>query len=290
MNPEISRIDPEAFMLKVRTTADQTGFDARLVEKDYYCSLLLKGLSPENTSLIFKGGTCISKVFSDFYRLSEDLDFCIPTTATETRAVRRRKIDPFKKAVADLSKKVPGVRIAEPLVGRNVSTQYVASIGYISVISGREETVKLEIGVREPLMLPWEKRLTRTLLKDPFSGKEALPPFPIAVIHEQEAWSEKIRAALARLEPAIRDFFDLDYAIRNKKVFLEDAAFLSLVRKKIDIPGTGPVSLSKEKREELVRQISTELRPVLRGRDFEKFELARVWTALEALQGRLETK
>lgn len=287
MNPETSPIDPETLLLMVRTTAEQTGFDARLVEKDYYCSLLLKGLNAEKDSLVFKGGTCISKVFSDFYRLSEDLDFCISITASDTRTVRRKKIDPFKKAVAGLPENVPGVRIVETLTGRNVSTQYVASIGYASVISGREEHVKLEIGVREPLMLPCEKRLALTLLKDPFSGKEVLPPFPITAINEQEAWAEKIRAALARLEPAIRDFFDLDYAIRNKKVSLENEEFLALVRRKIAVPGTGPVNLSKERREELVRQVGTELRPVLRGRDFEKFDLERIWTVLSTLAEKL---
>ncbi len=288
MNPETSPIDPETLLLMVRTTAERTGFDARLVEKDYYCSLLLKGLNAEKGGLIFKGGTCISKVFSDFYRLSEDLDFSISIAAGDTRTVRRKKIDPFKKSVADLPENVPGVRIVEVLTGRNVSTQYVSSIGYASVISGREETVKLEIGVREPLMLPFEERLALTLLKDPFSGKDVLPPFPISVINEQEAWAEKTRAALARLEPAIRDFFDLDYAIRNGKVVMENKEFLELVRKKITVPGTDPMSLSKEKREELVRQIGTELRPVLRSQDFEKFDLDRVWKILTTLAEKLK--
>ncbi|MFH0984437.1 MAG: nucleotidyl transferase AbiEii/AbiGii toxin family protein [Candidatus Omnitrophota bacterium] len=287
MNPETSKIDPETLLLMIRTTAERTGFDARLVEKDYYCSLLLQGLNVEKNSLIFKGGTCISKVFSDFYRLSEDLDFCISIAPSDTRTVRRKKIDPFKRSVAGLPENVSGVRILEALTGRNVSTQYVALIGYASVISGREETVKLEIGVREPLMLPFESRLALTLLKDPFSGKEVLPPFPITVINEQEAWAEKTRAALARLAPAIRDFFDLDYAIRNKKAAIENEEFLALVQRKIAVPGTGPVNLSKERREELVRQVSTELRPVLRGRDFEKFNLDRVWETLTALAEKL---
>jgi predicted nucleotidyltransferase component of viral defense system len=287
MNPETSQIDPETLLLMVRTTAERTGFDARLVEKDYYCSLLLKGLNEEKGSLVFKGGTCISKVFSDFYRLSEDLDFCISIITSDTRTIRRKKIDPFKRSVAGLPENVPGVRIVEALTSHNVSTQYVASIGYASVISGREETVKLEIGVREPLMLPFERRLALTLLKDPFSGRDVLPPFPISVINEQEAWAEKTRAALTRLEPAIRDFFDLDYAIRNKKVVMESEEFLLLARRKIAVPGTGPINLSNERRDELVRQVGTELRPVLRGQDFEKFDLARIWDALITLTGKL---
>ena len=89
------------------------------------------------------------------------------------------------------------------------------------------------------------------------------------------------------MEPAIRDFFDLDYAIRNKKVVMESEEFLLLVRRKIAVPGTGPINLSKERREELVRQVGTELRPVLRGQDFEKFNFARIWDALIAFTGKL---
>ena len=48
-----------------------------LIEKDYYCSLILNYFFNGDTSLVFKGGTCLSKVYVDFYRLSEDLDLII---------------------------------------------------------------------------------------------------------------------------------------------------------------------------------------------------------------------
>jgi Nucleotidyl transferase AbiEii toxin, Type IV TA system len=59
-------------------TEAETGFSSRLIEKDYYCSLLLDDLpGPFQQGLVFKGGTCLSKVHAEFFRLSEDLDFCI---------------------------------------------------------------------------------------------------------------------------------------------------------------------------------------------------------------------
>ena len=57
-------------------TQSTTGSSARLVEKDYFGSLILGDLKAVTSPpWVFKGGTCLSKVHSDFYRLSEDLDF-----------------------------------------------------------------------------------------------------------------------------------------------------------------------------------------------------------------------
>ncbi|MBI4270261.1 MAG: hypothetical protein HY615_07995 [Candidatus Rokubacteria bacterium] len=48
------------FREAVNFTAAQTRFASRLIEKDYFCSVILQhlGAAPE---LIFKGGTCLAK-------------------------------------------------------------------------------------------------------------------------------------------------------------------------------------------------------------------------------------
>jgi predicted nucleotidyltransferase component of viral defense system len=67
-------------------TASETGFSERLIEKDYFCSLLLKDLGVLfGQGLVFKGGTCLSKVHADFFRLSEDLDFGISVKPDASR-------------------------------------------------------------------------------------------------------------------------------------------------------------------------------------------------------------
>ena len=68
----------ELFQLSIQQTAAETGFTAALIEKDYYCSLILKEIFLDRShDLIFKGGTLLNKVNVGFYRLSEDLDFSI---------------------------------------------------------------------------------------------------------------------------------------------------------------------------------------------------------------------
>ena len=53
--------DPDMFREALSHTEAATGFTVNQIEKDYYCSLVLRYLFQEKTSLVFKGGTCLSK-------------------------------------------------------------------------------------------------------------------------------------------------------------------------------------------------------------------------------------
>jgi hypothetical protein len=60
------------------------------------------------------------------------------------------------------------------------------------------------------------------------------------VLSLREAYAEKLRAALMRDEPAIRDFFDVDQAISAGRLDLTDSRLIQLVREKLSVPGNGP--------------------------------------------------
>ena len=79
--------------------AGNLGFIARLIEKDYFCSLVLGYLQASDASLVFKGGTCLTKVYTGFYCLSEDLDFVIPVPVETKRPERSRMAAAVKQAV-----------------------------------------------------------------------------------------------------------------------------------------------------------------------------------------------
>jgi predicted nucleotidyltransferase component of viral defense system len=54
--------------------------DLAFMEKDYALTWALKAIYSNpalSETLVFKGGTCISKIYAENYRLSEDLDFSI---------------------------------------------------------------------------------------------------------------------------------------------------------------------------------------------------------------------
>ncbi len=117
----------------------------------------------------------------------------------------------------------------------------------------------------------------KTLLTDPFKGTPAVPPISVVSMSLIEAYAEKVRAALTREEPAIRDFFDIDFAVRDLGFDLRADRFLGLVRTKLDIPDNGPVDMSAARKQELKNQLETQLKPVLRSKDFERFDLDRAF-------------
>ena len=277
MPPILIHEDPEFFRAAVTFTAATTGFQARLIEKGYFCSVLLQYLAEANGSLIFKGGTCLAKVFADFYRLSEDLDFVIPMAIESTRSERRSQAAPLKTAVDSLPQELPVFRLDSPLIGANNSTQYLAALQYTSLVSGQSDTIKLEIGLREPLILPKIGGSAKTILLNPGSGESLVEEFELRSISRLEAFAEKFRAALSRRQVAIRDFYDVDYAIRKELIRPEDEELIDLVRQKTRIPGNEAVDISQPRLAELRQQVEAQLRPVLRESDFRDFDLDRAF-------------
>jgi len=274
--------DREIFITSIENAAIRYGFSNRLVEKDYYCSLILGYLYQQNKEeIIFKGGTCLNKVYAGFYRMSEDLDFSISTEIDSKRSQRRRMIEPYKGIVALIEKTVPELTMSQPLKGYNNSNQYVSYLEYKSVVTGTSERIKIEIGLREPsLDIPVTMKAD-TLIEDPFSGEKI--DLTVTCMSLQEVYSEKVRAALTRREPAIRDFYDIWYAVNHELIDEEDKKFISLINKKLSVPGTDVPSISNEKEIILQRQIETELKTVLRPNDFKGFQLEEALHIIEKI-------
>ena len=270
--------DTELFQEAVNLTAAETTFSPRLIEKDYFCTVLLEHLaSVTGGELVFKGGTCLAKVHAEFYRLSEDLDFVIPMDVDASRSERRKRMDELKKAIVKLPRVLPCFRVVEPLRGANDSAQYNGTVGYASVLGQQEDTIKIEISLREPLLTQTMTGEARTILLDPVSGMPLVPAVPLACISKTEAMAEKFRAALTRRKAAIRDFYDIDYAVRKHEVRTEDADLIALVRQKLAVPGNDSINIGPDCLTELRGQLDTRLKPVLRERDFIEFDLERAY-------------
>src|SRR5215203_20835 len=147
--------DIDLFREALNLTAAQTKFPARLIEKDYFCTVILEYLGVMvRDDLIFKGGTCLAKVHADFYRLSEDLDFVISIPIDASRAERRKRIKSTKKSIEVLADTLEGLLVVTSLTGANNSTQYNGVLAYDSVLGTDPGTIKIEVSLREPLMTP----------------------------------------------------------------------------------------------------------------------------------------
>jgi predicted nucleotidyltransferase component of viral defense system len=281
-----AHLDSPAFVDAVLFTARKTGFDPRLVEKDYFCSLVLEQLDGIER-LVFKGGTCLAKVHTGFCRLSEDLDFTIATDAGTSRGQRRFDIEEAKAAFRELQDRQPALRVAAPLTGASLSTQYVGTVAYASRLAPVDETIKVEIALREPLLVEPINAGAATLLLDPFDEHPLAPAILTTAMALLEALAEKFRAALSRREPAIRDFFDLDWAVRSGLVDPADAALPSLVQSKLAVPGNAQADVSAERLVAVRRQLDADLRPVLRPADFAAFDLDRTFALVSDMAARL---
>ena len=133
--------DTALFREAVNFTAARTGFSPRLVEKDYFCTVVLAHLAAAAPELVFKGGTCLAKVHARFYRLSEDMDFVVPVSEDAPRSERSKRAAGAKAAAAALPRSFPVFTVAAPFKGANRSTQYCGSFTYVSPTGGHEETI-----------------------------------------------------------------------------------------------------------------------------------------------------
>ncbi|NLX20884.1 MAG: nucleotidyl transferase AbiEii/AbiGii toxin family protein [Phycisphaerae bacterium] len=266
--------DVPLFCEAVNFTASKTGFNPRLIEKDYFGTVLLAYLAECGIGrLVFKGGTCLAKVHAGFYRLSEDLDFTIPLPVEASRKQCSQAVAPAKKAVSSVAGFVAAMKCTEPLTGANNSTQYIGVITYESRTTGQREPIQVEISVREPLLLPTVTGQARTLLLDPIGGNTMIPAVAVGCIDVIEAMAEKFRAALSRQDVAIRDFYDIDYAAKHLGLDMISDRMIDLVRQKLAVPGNLPVDVGEQRLADLKRQLDARLKTVLRERDFRSFDL-----------------
>lgn len=172
--PPISdlHLNKDEFTAALGYTEQVTGFSTRLIEKDYYCSVILAYLYQNNSTeeLIFKGGTSLNKIHFGFYRLSEDLDFTISVSGGSTRGERRKSKVPIEQKFIQLPKELPIFSFFKTWRGANESTQYLAEISYESVVPGEKGSIKIEVALREPLLHQAVKLNAHSLILNPFSG------------------------------------------------------------------------------------------------------------------------
>lgn len=277
-----SFLNKDYFIAAVEFTAAQFGFVSELIEKDFLCSIILLYLKEKDiSSIYFKGGTLLAKGYANFYRLSEDLDFGISISPLATRQQRREVAKPLKGIINSINTELPFLRIKTPLTGSNESRQYNCELLYDSNFSNRQGRILIEIGLREETIHPPVAVELGTLLRDPILNTNIIEPFQCLALTLEEAYAEKTRAALTRKLLAIRDFYDLHYAIKNNLVNLENSTFIQLIRQKIEIDNQPVTEFTPEKIEFLNERIATELIPTLRFS--EKFSVDELYAVTVSL-------
>ena len=62
---------------------EEKGISLGIIEKDYYVSMMLKGVADSGIGFIFKGGTSLSKCYKVIERFSEDIDLTVAQRPTQ---------------------------------------------------------------------------------------------------------------------------------------------------------------------------------------------------------------
>jgi len=283
----------DEFVKTLERAAKKKGFLLPLLEKDYYLTLLLSQAHELAEDLVFKGGTCLNKIYYAYYRLSEDLDFSMKLPQYEaTRGERRKCIQPVKDKIAKFVERFDMKLVDAGNPGRNESKQYVYYFSYQSALRPAEGQIKFEIGLRfNPIDKIGKQQIHHTYTH-PFTGEPLFDGGKVACLSLNEIVSEKLRAAALRETIAPRDFYDLDFLFRNK-FNLAEKEVINLFKKKIEEDG-GDLDLAKYRVnmgrksteiDDMRSRIEAELFDVLSPIERENFDLDK---ALERINKAME--
>ena len=284
----------DEFVKTLERAAKKKGFLLPLLEKDYYLTLLLSQAHELAEDLVFKGGTCLNKIYYAYYRLSEDLDFSMKLPQYEaTRGERRKCIQPVKDKIAKFVERFDMKLVDAGNPGRNESKQYVYYFSYQSALRPAEGQIKFEIGLRfNPIDKIGKQQIHHTYTH-PFTGEPLFDGGKVACLSLNEIVSEKLRAAALRETIAPRDFYDLDFLFRNK-FNLAEKEVINLFKKKIEEDG-GDLDLAKYRVnmgrksteiDDMRSRIEAELFDVLSPIERENFDLDK---ALERINKAMES-
>ncbi len=284
-------MDKDRFKKLIEAASSETGFRQDLVEKDYYLTLLLNDINGGlDENLIFKGGTCLNKIYYDYFRLSEDIDFSMKLPDMKMNKKKRsRHMGKIKSSIEEYAQE-RGLKLNKEEPGRNESKQYIFYLEYGSIVTGAAGRIKIEIGLRANPVLPPVNSGIKHIFKDPFTGESVLKNGKVFCLQLKEMAAEKFRAAATRNIPAPRDFYDLYYYIKKGFDF-SGRKVIKLIDIKLKEDGHEGkrkeyflnINKTEKQIKELERRVVTELFPVLREKDIKVFSLKKVFDYFRGL-------
>lgn len=259
----------KAILLEMLATAQSQGFPILKLEKDFYLTILLILISKHFPNLIFKWWTSLNKIYFDYYRLSEDLDFVV--IFEWSRKARKALLESYKQIFLQLFSNF-GFSFVEQRTKFNEDRQGIFEFSYSSLVDGSKDKIKIDIKIESSLKREAVYKEIIAIYQDPISNQAFFQKHNIQVMSLDEIMAEKMRAALTRKEPAIRDFFDIHYA-RQKWYLFENIK--DLIQEKVAEVDFIYTLDQENMFLDLQRQIKTELNPVLKD-DFD-FDLAEIY-------------
>jgi predicted nucleotidyltransferase component of viral defense system len=191
---------------QMRKTAIQLGIPTDFIRKDYFVTLAIQVLiNVENDcfSLVFQGGTSLSKGYRVIKRMSEDVDFRViqkPLMRASGKEARRKKLRGFRydliQALKESGFVVPekGVRVFYE--GRFMSIQ--AEFTHSKNTTYLKPHIIIECFLGDLLLEPNKANIT-TLMKETLGNECDHASFPVACVALDETAAEKWVALTRRI-------------------------------------------------------------------------------------------
>lgn len=204
---------------EISKKASREGVRPQQIEKDYIISWVLWGIYNHGIlkdALIFKGGTCIKKIFIEDYRYSEDIDFTLDPSLEKTLSD-----EDIYKAFNEIFvsiKEAANIDLSIPEDSKEVheSGSLKFFIDYIGPLGGKSDHIKTDIGKGEKLEFEVVKK---SMLND-YSDLEEEEKVTITSYSLEEIVIEKMAALMGRTIP--RDLYDFEYLTNTKGIELQD--------------------------------------------------------------------
>lgn len=204
--------------------AARKGFPLAVIEKDYALTWALKAIyaNPKLSKyLVFKGGTCLSKVYAGMYRLSEDLDF---SAYKEGKLDNTELLAQVRAACAGANAVgAPNLAIIEDTIHENPG-MLSFRIRYSGIL-GQAGKLKMEITLHEWVQFESRHEVTKE------RSYPDVEPFTVHCYDLMEILSEKLRAIIQRGKS--RDYYDTWQIVTRKDLLGSASADLLNIRSRL---------------------------------------------------------
>ena len=204
--------------------SNKEGVRPQQIEKDYIISWILWGISSDEflkKALIFKGGTCLKKIYFEDYRYSEDMDFTIHPD-TEATILDHEIYLAFNRIFREI-KEAANIDISIPESSKDIhetTGSIKFYIDYVGPLGGNGDHVKIDITRGEKL----EFEIHQGIVIHQYSDlEEESETFKVQAYKLEEVVIEKMAALMGRTVP--RDLYDFEYLTNNEGIELQDVYF-----------------------------------------------------------------
>ncbi|MBU4369866.1 nucleotidyl transferase AbiEii/AbiGii toxin family protein [Patescibacteria group bacterium] len=172
----------------------------KTIEKDYFIELLLYYISQNKDlkNLVFRGGTCLKKIYFPDYRFSEDLDFLVKEGLMDISKRLLKVIENLNKDFPVEAGEIEGKRVL-----KDGHLQIFFSYNIVpEIFSGSGKELKVDI-LEDNFLPPFRKRPIKFSYQDLKKFKADLPAYNLESI-----MADKVSRLLDVVDEP-RDVYDL---------------------------------------------------------------------------------